>query len=72
MLNVVEAYCLFNSQNYTEKELEVIYGDKKEVNPDTCSDIIDKAIEIDDWRIVEHVLAKYDMDGRIRIGVICG
>ena len=72
MLNVVEAYCLFNSQNYTEKELEVIYGDKKEVNPNTCSDIIDKAIEIDDWRIVEHVLAKYDMDGRIRDKVNCG
>ena len=72
MLNVVEAYFLFDSQNYTKKELEVIYGDKKEVNPDVCSDIIDKAIEIDDWRVVEHVLAKYDMNGRIRDKVNCG
>lgn len=55
-----------------KKELEVIYGDKKEVNPDVCSDIIDKAIEIDDWRVVEHVLAKYDMNGRIRDKVNCG
>lgn len=72
MLNAAEAYFLFDSQNYTKKELEVIYGDKKEVNPDVCSDIIDKAIEIDDWRIVEHVLAKYDIDGRIRDKVKCG
>lgn len=72
MLNVAEAYFLFNSQNYTKKELEVIYGDKEEVNPNICSDIVDKAIEIDDWRIVEHVLDKYDMNGRIRDKVNCG
>lgn len=63
MLNTTDAYFLFDSQNYRKKEMEIIYGNLEKVNLNTLDKLIDKAIDNNDWRIVEHVLAKYDLKG---------
>lgn len=43
--------------------MEIIYGNLEKVNLNTLDKLIDKAIDNNDWRIVEHVLAKYDLKG---------
>ena len=66
-MNIFKAYALINIQNYTKREIEIIYGTPDNVAPKEIRRLVDKAIDkYDDWRIAAHLLHKYDDKGKLR------
>lgn len=67
LMNIFKAYALIDIQNYTKREIEIIYGTPDNVTPQEFRRLVDKAIDkYDDWRTVEHLLHKYDDKGNLR------
>ena len=67
MSEIHEAYMLFDSQNYTPREMQIIYGDLDDVDEKELRRLLDKAIDkYHDWRIATHLLRKYDYQGNLR------
>jgi len=66
-MDIANAYTLIDMQNYTEREIEIIYGIPENVTAQEFRRLVDKAIdEYSDWRIAEHLLHKYDDEGNLR------
>ena len=66
LMNIFKAYALIDIQNYTKREIEIIYNPDN-VTPQEFRRLVDKAIDkYDDWRTVEHLLHKYDDKGNLR------
>lgn len=66
-MNILKAYALINIQNYTKREIEIIYGTPDNVTPKEIRRLVDKAIDkYNDWRTAEHLLHKYDDKGNPR------
>lgn len=65
-MNMSEFYYLVDSQNYTQKEIEIIYGNKEKVNKRTLRTLLDKAFDkYKDYRVFEIVNNKYDSSGNL-------
>ena len=66
-MNIFKVYALIDIQNYTKREIEIIYGTPDNVTPKEIRRLVDKAIDkYDDWRTDEHLLHKYDYTGKLR------
>lgn len=66
-MNIFKVYALIDIQNYTKREIEIIYGTPDNVTPKEIRRLVDKAIDKhDDWRTAEHLLHKYDYTGKLR------
>lgn len=66
-MNIFKVYALIDIQNYTKREIEIIYGTPDNVAPKEIRRLVDKAIDkYDDWRTAEHLLHKYDYTGKLR------
>ena len=59
-MNIDEFMCFVDMQNYTDREIEIIYGEPTDVTRKEISRLFDKATEkYNDWRIGMHILHKY-------------
>lgn len=66
-MNIFKVYAIIDIQNYTKREIEIIYGTPDNVTPKEIRRLVDKAIDkYDDWRTAEHLLHKYDDKGTLR------
>ena len=66
-MNIFKVYALIDIQNYSKREIEIIYGTPDNVTPKEIRRLVDKAIDkYDDWRTAEHLLHKYDYTGKLR------
>lgn len=66
-MNIFKVYALIDIQNYTKREIEIIYGTPDNVTPKEIRRLVDKAIDkYGDWRTAEHLLHKYDDKGNLR------
>ena len=45
-MNIFKVYALIDIQNYTKREIEIIYGTPDNVAPKEIRRLVDKAIEI--------------------------
>ena len=63
-MNVEEAYALFDTWNYTDAELEIIYGDAPKIeNMKVWIKLIDKVLDkYHDYRLFNFLTNKYDYD----------
>ena len=67
MSEIHDAYMLFDSQNYTPREMQIIYDKPNDVDEKEFRRLLDKAIDkYHDWRIATHILHKYDDKGNLR------
>lgn len=67
LMNIFKAYALIDIQNYTKREIEIIYGTPDNVTPQEFRRLVDKAIDkYDDWRTAEYLLHKYGDKGKLR------
>lgn len=67
LMNIFKAYALIDIQNYTKREIEIIYGTPDNVTPQEFRRLVDKAIDkYYDWRTAEYLLHKYDDKGKLR------
>lgn len=46
LMNIFKAYALIDIQNYTKREIEIIYGTPDNVTPQEFRRLVDKAIDI--------------------------
>lgn len=66
-MNIFRAYALIDIQNYTKREIEIIYGTPENLTAQEFRRLVDKAIDkYDDWRTAERLLHKYDDKGKLR------
>lgn len=66
-MNIFKVYALIDIQNYTKREIEIIYGIPENLTAQEFRRLVDKAIDkYDDWRTAEHLLHKYDDKGKLR------
>ncbi len=66
-MNIFKAYALIDMQNYTKREIEIIYGTPGNIKAQEFRRLVDKAIDkYNDWRTAEHLLHKYDDKGKLR------
>ena len=66
-MNIFKVYALIDIQNYTKREIEIIYGTPEDLTAQEFQRLVDKAIDkYDDWRTAEHLLHKYDDKGTLR------
>lgn len=66
-MNIFKVYALIDIQNYTKREIEIIYGTPENLTAQEFRRLVDKAIDkYDDWRTAEHLLHKYDYTGKLR------
>lgn len=64
---IYDAYMLFDSQNYTPREMQIIYDKPDDVDEKEFRRLLDKAIDkYHDWRIATLLLRKYDDKGNLR------
>lgn len=67
MSGIYDAYMLFDSQNYTPREMQIIYDKPNDVDEKEFRRLLDKAIDkYHDWRVATHILHKYDDKGNLR------
>ena len=65
-MNIFKAYALIDMQNYTKREIEIIYGNPENLTAQEFRRLVDKAIDkYGDWRTAEHLLRKYDDKGNL-------
>lgn len=66
-MNIFKVYALIDIQNYTKREIEIIYGTPEDLTAQEFQRLVDKAIDkYHDWRIAAHLLHKYDYTGKLR------
>lgn len=66
-MNIFKVYALIDIQNYTKREIEIIYGTPEDLTAQEFQRLVDKAIDkYDDWRTAELLLHKYDDKGTLR------
>lgn len=67
-MNISNAMFLIDSQNYTDREIDIIYGRVKELPENEFYDLLDKCTdEYHDWRIFDFLTKKYIVKGQLAI-----
>ena len=67
-MNISNAMFLIDSQDYTDREINIIYGRVKGLPENEFYDLLDKYTDkYHDWRIFDFLTKKYIVKGQLAI-----